>query len=160
MPRILQILLFLLIAFLAVTSAQATSYPQEETVLMEDEEAPVPDSEKQGPITQMQDVCEIVGAIAKMEIVQRSPWVDGTPSTMMIQELHAWVAIEHRAPRQADAPKNSPCRKVGKAEVKTYKICSPAQVKPGDRILATEGTETGSALTIGCLFDIAILPKN
>lgn len=114
----------------------------------------------EGKNAEMREVCEVTGTVAKMELVQRSPWTDSAPTTVTTQELLIWVLVEGRNPRNPVAPKTSPCYQAGKNEVRTYKVCAPTQVRPGMKIHGTEGTETGSNLAVGCLFDIAILPKN
>lgn len=103
-------------------------------------------------------VCDVVGTIVRLNQVQRSPWTDGTPSTMMTVETHLSVHIDDRTPHDKDAAADDPCHKKIAGEKRTYKLCSPTPVKQGDRIHGTEGTQTGSAYVVGCLFDLVVLP--
>lgn len=112
-------------------------------------------SREQGDIEEM---CDIVGTVDRLKLVQRSPWTDGTPSTMMKLETHISVRIDDRRPHDKDAAEGHSCHTQSKGEKRTYKLCSTTKVKSGDRIVGTEGTQTGSSKAIGCLFDLVVLP--
>lgn len=105
------------------------------------------------------DMCDIVGTVDRLKLVQRSPWTDGTPSTMMKLETHISVRIDDRKPHDTQASDTHSCHKETKGEKRTYKLCSTTKVKSGDRIVGTEGTQTGSSKAIGCLFDLVVLPS-
>ena len=104
------------------------------------------------------NVCEITGVVAKLESVERSPWSDGTPSALSSVETDIWVTVNDRKPHYKNAPADSVCNRGAKGEVAAYKLCSPTRVLKGDRIHATEGLRTGSARSVGCLFDLVVLP--
>jgi hypothetical protein len=104
------------------------------------------------------NVCEITGVVAKLENVERSPWSDGTPSTLSIFETDIWVTVNDRKPHYKNAPADSLCNRGAKGEIAAYKLCSPTKVLKGDRIHATEGLHTGSTRSVGCLFDLVVLP--
>lgn len=100
--------------------------------------------------------CEIAGLITRVEQVSRSPWTDGTPSTMMTTETQIWVMIGTRTPHRKDIPADkTPCKKNAEKETRVYKLCSPTFVKRGQLIQGTEATDTGTnGQVVGCLFDI------
>lgn len=104
------------------------------------------------------NVCEITGVVSKLENVERSPWSDGTPTTLSAYEIDIAVTVKDRKPHYKDAPADSICHKTAKGEVKVYKLCSKTVPKAGDRIHATEGLQTGSRRATGCLFDIVVIP--
>lgn len=104
------------------------------------------------------NVCEITGVVAKLENVERSPWSDGTPSTLSIFETDIWVTVNDRKPHYKNAPSDSICNRGAKGEIAAYKLCSPTKVTKGDRIHATEGLHTGSSRSVGCLFDLVVIP--
>jgi len=104
-------------------------------------------------------VCEITGTVMELKNVERSPWTDGTPSTLSVYETHISIAIANRKPHSKAAPAESPCNvALKKDEQLTYRVCSNTPVKKGDRVTATEGGSTGSARISRCLFDIVVLP--
>jgi hypothetical protein len=104
------------------------------------------------------NVCEITGVVQKLENVERSPWSDGTPSTLSIFETDIWVTVNDRKPHFKNAPKDSICNRGAKGEMAAYKLCSPTKVNKGDHIRATEGLRTGSQRSAGCLFDLVVIP--
>jgi hypothetical protein len=102
------------------------------------------------------NVCDVAGMVLRVSKVDKSPWGDA-PSQMNTIETHVAVSIEARVPHRKTVEANHPCTATPKGTLRTYKLCSPIRVKQGDRILATEGINTGSARTIGCLFDIKVV---
>lgn len=103
-------------------------------------------------------MCDIVGMVEKVSHVAKSPWSDGTPTTMTTTEVRISVFIADRKPHDKNAKADDPCHQEAKDEKRTYKLCSPTPVKRGDRIHGTEGTHTGAAGVVGCLFDLIVLP--
>jgi hypothetical protein len=104
------------------------------------------------------NVCEITGTVSKTEAVERSPWSDGTPSTLSNYETDIWVRVTDRRPHYKTATSDSACNRAAKGEILTYKLCSPVTVRNGDRIHAIEGLATGSRHQASCLFDLVVLP--
>lgn len=104
------------------------------------------------------NVCEITGVVAKLENVERSPWSDGTPTTLSAFEVDIAVTVKDRKPHYKNAPANSVCHRAAKGETRIYKLCSTTVPKAGDRIHATEGLQTGSRRSTGCLFDVVVIP--
>ncbi len=103
-----------------------------------------------------QVVCVITGKVTGMQAVEKTPWSDGTPSTITITEVHLSVATDSRKPQRAGvAAADCPMPDNGG---QVYKLCSPTQVKLGDRIVGTEGLATGSESALGCLFDVIVVP--
>lgn len=103
--------------------------------------------------------CEITGTVNYLKQVEKSPYADGTPTQMTIQETHISVNVLARRPHAKDAPKESHCNKSVEAnERQIYKLCSSTKPQKGDRILGTEGGSTGSAAHTRCLFDVIALP--
>jgi hypothetical protein len=115
----------------------------------------------EGSVTKIKwnnDVCEIIGIVDHLESVERSPWSDGTPSTLSMFETDIWISVKDRKPHAKNATSTSICNRGAKTEaLATYKLCSPAVVKKGDRIKAIEGLRTGSNKAVGCLFDVAVI---
>lgn len=104
------------------------------------------------------NVCEITGVVSKLENVERSPWSDGTPTTLSAFEVDIIVTVKDRKPHYRNAPATSVCHKAAKGEARIYKLCSTTVPKAGDRIHATEGLQTGSHRSTGCLFDVVVIP--
>ena len=104
------------------------------------------------------NVCEITGVVSKLENVERSPWSDGTPTTMSAFEVDVIVTVKDRKPHYRNAPADSICHRAAKGEMRIYKLCSTTVPKAGDRIHATEGLQTGGRRSTGCLFDIVVIP--
>lgn len=101
-------------------------------------------------------VCEIRGTVAGL---QRVSTID-VPSPLAGQETHISVSISKRSSRYKKfSSDNDPCDHQSSAEMRTYKLCSPTQVKKGDIIHGTEGTETGPSAPVGCLFDLVVISK-
>lgn len=103
------------------------------------------------------NVCDVTGTVFRVRMVDKKPWGQEAPSKMNTVETHISISIDVRTPHRKDAETNHPCNATPKGTQRTYKLCSPVRVKQGDRIQATEGINTGSARTIGCLFDIKIV---
>lgn len=105
-------------------------------------------------------VCDITGTVMEMKYIERSPWTDGTPSTLSVFETHIQVSVHNRRPHHKTASPESPCHAaLEKNEQRTYKLCSSKKPEKGDRITGTEGGSTGSARVVKCLFDLVVLPK-
>lgn len=122
----------------------------------------LPVSSATGQITKLaqasDSTCQITGIVAGLRKVERSPWTDGTPSTMSVSETHILVSILNRRPHKRETAENSTCNEtVKKNELARYKLCSSKRPKPGNRIRGTEGGSTGSSNTVRCLFDLEIL---
>lgn len=122
----------------------------------------LPVSSATGQVTMLaqasDSTCQITGIVAGLRNVERSPWTDGTPSTMSVSETHILVSILNRRPHKREVAENSPCNEaVKKNEMARYKLCSSKRPKPGNRIRGTEGGSTGSSSAVRCLFDLEIL---
>lgn len=105
-------------------------------------------------------VCDITGTVTEMKYIERSPWTDGTPSTLSIFETHLKVSVHNRRPHHTAATSASPCHAaLEKNEMRTYKLCSSAKPKQGDRITGTEGGSPGNTRIVRCIFDLKIVPK-
>lgn len=102
-----------------------------------------------------------MGIVAALHQVERSPWNDGTPSTMSVFETHILVSILNRRAHGKNAPESSPCNNaVKKDELARYKLCSSKKPRTGNHIRGTEGGSPGSSKMVRCLFDLEILqPK-
>lgn len=105
------------------------------------------------------DVCEITGQIATLRHVVRSPWKNGAPSTLAIREINIAVVIDTRFPHVENIGVETCRTDAAKGKRITYKLCSPTRVKAGDIIRGTEGIAVVDSYGVGCLFDVAILPK-
>lgn len=109
-------------------------------------------------LSRADSTCDIMGTVVELRAVERSPWTDGTPTTLAIYETHIQVSIHKRRPHRETAPAESPCRKALETnELRTYKLCSSSKPKRGDRITGTEGGSTGSNRVARCLFDLVVL---
>lgn len=109
-------------------------------------------------LSRADSTCDITGTVLELRAVERSPWTDGTPTTLAIYETHIQVSIHKRRPHRDSAPAESPCRKpLETNELRTYKLCSSSKPKRGDRITGTEGGSTGSTRVARCLFDLVVL---
>lgn len=106
-----------------------------------------------------ENACDIIGTVASLKKVIRSPFRDGTPSTMVIIETHISVNVENREAHKKTAANSKVCDALPKHEMATYKLCSAEHPTAGDKILATEGGSTGSSDAARCLFDLQIMPK-
>jgi len=105
------------------------------------------------------DVCEITGLVASRRDVARSPLAGDIPSPLAETETDLAVVIGERVPHGKTA-ENTSCRtEPARGKKVTYKLCSPTEVKTGDTIHGTEASAVMDATGIGCLFDVAILPK-
>lgn len=112
------------------------------------------------PPKRVENVCDIMGTVTATKQIERSPWSDGTPSTLSIFETHIDVSIITRRPHRADAPADSPClAALEKNEIRTYKLCSSTKPLKGSRITGTEGGATGSSQVARCLFDLRVVPE-
>lgn len=103
------------------------------------------------------NVCDVAGTVLRVRLIDKSPWGTEAPSQMNTTETQISISVEARRPHRKDAEANHPCNASAKGTMRTYKLCSPIKVKQGDRIMATEGINTGNARTIGCLFDIQVV---
>jgi len=103
--------------------------------------------------------CEITGTVNYLKKVERSPYSDGTPTTMSVTETHISVTVTARRPHAKNAPASSKCHAaVEENERQVYKLCSSTVPRQGDRILGTEGGSPGSSAITRCLFDVVALP--
>lgn len=102
-----------------------------------------------------QPVCIIAGTVTAIQTIERSPWNDGTPTTLTTTEIRVSVALDSRTV-QRNVANTAQCDMPADQKPVTYKLCSPTLVKQGDRIKGVEGLATGSDLLLGCLFDVAI----
>lgn len=101
-------------------------------------------------------VCEIKGTVSGVRDVAR-PTV---PSPFGVKETHILVTIQDRMPRYHPTATDAPCpHSKNAAETRTYKLCSPTAVKAGDSVRGTEGTHTGPATPVGCLFDLVVMSQ-
>ncbi|MDE1154003.1 MAG: hypothetical protein PW788_15840 [Micavibrio sp.] len=100
--------------------------------------------------------CDIIGTVADLKKVSRSPFTDGAPSTIIITETHISVTVHNRRPHNAALAGS--CNVTPKNEVMTYKLCSSAQPQQGDKIMATEAGNSGGS-SARCLFDLQIMPR-
>ncbi len=104
--------------------------------------------------------CDIIGTVADMKKVVRSPFSDGTPSTIVIIEMHISVNVQNRRPHNTSSPAaGSACTVKPHNELVTYKLCSSAQPQEGDKIMATEAGSNGTSSAARCLFDLQIMPR-
>ncbi len=103
--------------------------------------------------------CDIIGTVADMKKVVRSPFSDGTPSTIVIIEMHISVNVQNRRPHNASTATASSCAVNPHNELVTYKLCSSAQPQEGDKIMATEAGSSGTTSAARCLFDLQIMPR-
>ena len=85
--------------------------------------------------------CDIIGTVADMKKVVRSPFSDGTPSTIVIIEMHISVNVQNRRPHNASAATGSSCSANPHNELVTYKLCSSAQLpRPGSGSRSSSGS--------------------
>ena len=113
----------------------------------------------EGPAANYQQpVCVVSGKINDVQTVELSPWDDGTPTTLTTTEVRVSLTVESRAP-QRNATVKADCSMPATGSM-VYKLCSPTQLAKGMRIKGVEGLATGSNELLGCLFDVAILPKD
>lgn len=104
-----------------------------------------------------QPVCVVTGEIKTMERVEVAPWANGAPTTLTVTEVRILLKPENRRPRN-DGVAAQDCPMPASGNM-IYKLCSPTTVKAGDRIIGTEGLATGADSVLGCLFDVAVIPK-
>jgi hypothetical protein len=105
--------------------------------------------------------CDIVGEITNLYSYADTPW-KGVPTALAQSEIRILISVnvDERSPHEKDDLKGQAfCGQGTINKVFSYKLCSPTPVKKGDRIHAVESTETGSKKSIGCLFDLKVLPK-
>ncbi len=103
--------------------------------------------------------CDVIGLIVSVKQVQQSPYRDGTPTRMATIETHIDLRIDDRKPHsEKDDATGQTCKKRTATEKRTYKVCSPTRVKPGDRVAGTEASLIGSARTVACIFDLVVVP--
>ncbi len=126
---------------------------------LSDQTGPVPTVAAVPAPEKVSEVCDITGIVSKMQVVNRSPWTDGTPTTQTTLETHIAVTIDGRKPHRNGAPAAHPCnQQMPQNAVMVYKLCSTTPVQEGDRIIGTEGLDTGSEKVVGCLLDLIVLP--
>ena len=117
-------------------------------------------------LTRADMVCDVTGIVTEMKSIERSPWTDGTPSTLSVFETHIKLSIHKREPHNKNASAESPCHAaLEKNELRTYKLCSSQKPRTGWRIKGTEGGSPGSSRIVRCLFDLEVVsrpeqPKN
>jgi hypothetical protein len=116
-------------------------------------------SESVSDLFRMPDVCEITGLVASRHDVARSALPDGAPSLLAEPETDLAVVIGERMPHGKIADAATCHSDSAKGKKVTYKLCSPTPVQTGDMIHGTEGAAAMNAQGVGCLFDVAILPK-
>lgn len=105
--------------------------------------------------------CDIVGEITNLYSYADTPW-KGVPTALAQSEIRVLISVNvnERSSHEKDDVKGKDfCGKGMINKVFSYKLCSPTPVKKGDIIHAVESTETGSKKSIGCLFDLKVLPK-
>ena len=102
------------------------------------------------PLPTLPDECAVTGRVVKVEAVQKSPWNDGTPTTLTTTEIRLHIDIESREGSKECTPYTDKTPRI-------YKQCSPTRVAVGDRIKGTEGLATGNAQAVACLFDVALI---
>ena len=100
-------------------------------------------------------VCEIRGQVAALKEVA----IGNTPTSFAGMETHIYVSVLGRSARYKKNMTSDPCATEQKAELRTYKLCSPTRVQTGDLINGTESTGTGPAAAIGCLFDLVVVSQ-
>lgn len=100
-------------------------------------------------------VCEIRGQVAALKKVATGT----SPTSFSGMETHIYVSILDRSARYKKGAASDPCVRHQKAELRTYKLCSPTRVQKGDVINGTESTNTGPTTPIGCLFDLVVVSK-
>lgn len=103
------------------------------------------------PTIAIQPECSVTGRVTKVEAVQKSPWNDGTPTTLTTTEIRLHLQIENRQGGKGCEPYT------GDQALRIYKLCSPTRVAVGDNVKGTEGLSTGTAGALGCLFDVALV---
>ncbi len=99
--------------------------------------------------------CDITGVVSSVQLVERSPWADGTPSTLSTTQTEISVVVKSRAPHYTNSQAKDLCT-ASSAQKITYKLCSPTKVKQGDYIRATESSATKSGSS-SCLFDLVVV---
>jgi hypothetical protein len=105
-----------------------------------------------------EEICDIAGSVSGIRQVNKSPLADGSPTTMgVVQEVHVSIVLDERVPHDRSRD-HALCGAAKGAQV-TYKLCSPTQIRAGDRIRGTEGLMIVDPAGMGCLFDVAVLPK-
>lgn len=97
--------------------------------------------------------CSIEGLVLQLQTVSTYT----APTSLAETEKHVKISISDRTSRNRKQADPRCQKRPAQEELLTYKVCSPTPIKPGDRIRATEGTETGPSKKTGCLFDIVVL---
>lgn len=106
-------------------------------------------------VNYQQSVCVISGTVQAVQMLEKSPWDDGTPSTLTTTEIRIAVALDNRS-MQRGTQGSTDCTLPADKTPVLYKLCSPTQLKKGDRIKGVEGLATGTDQSLGCLFDVAV----
>lgn len=102
-----------------------------------------------------QPVCVISGIVQSVQVLEKSPWNDGTPTTLTATEIHIAVALQSRSMQRGTSGSGNCNLPLDQSPV-LYKLCSPTQIKKGDHIKGVEGMATGTNQSLGCLFDVAV----
>lgn len=100
--------------------------------------------------------CDITGIVSSVQLVERSPWEDGTPSALSTTQTEISVIIKSRAPHYSHVNSKDVCTTSPEEGKMTYKLCSPTPVKKGDQIQATESSAAKGG-SKNCLFDLVVL---
>lgn len=116
---------------------------------------PPADSAAAPTVNYQQPVCVITGTVQSLQTIDKSPWDDGTPTTLTTTEVRIAVALKTRS-MQRGTPGSTDCSLPTDASPVLYKLCSPTQVRKGDHIKGVEGLATGTDQSLGCLFDVAV----
>lgn len=139
------------------TAAPAISAPvmDESTVVSKKVAATAEVATDSPAVNYQQPVCVVTGTVQSVQMIEKTPWDDGTPTTLTTTEIRIALALEART-MQRGTQGSSDCSLSADKPAVLYKLCSPTMVKKGDRIRGVEGLATGSDQSLGCLFDVAV----
>ena len=140
-----------------VEAAPAISAPaMDDTASVKKAAAKVTEEPTSAPaVNYQQSVCVISGTVQAVQLLEKSPWDDGTPTTLTTTEIRIAVALDTRS-MQRGTQGSTDCSLPADKSPVLYKLCSPTTVKKGDRIKGVEGLATGTDQSLGCLFDVAV----
>lgn len=99
--------------------------------------------------------CVVTGTVKAVTTVEKSPWDDGTPTTLTTTEIQVTLDLASRTVQRATQDA-ADCTMPAENTTVIYKLCSPTMVKAGNRVKGVEGLATGSDQSLGCLFDVAV----
>lgn len=116
---------------------------------------PTQEPDSSPAVNYQQPVCVISGTVQAVQMLEKSPWNDDTPTTLTTTEIRIAVALDTRS-MQRGTQGSTDCTLPADKTPVLYKLCSPTQVKKGDRIKGVEGLATGTDQSLGCLFDVAV----